>query len=459
MQECPQCHSQNYRKNGRVREKQRYRCKDCGRQFLEQVLAVENPSEDLEITPSVTDRACFDRGSTSSISIILLDLENIRLDRAAESYLQELAFYPLQIKLAFANWGETAVNKQDIDLYERGYFLVHVPGGKNSADARMMTLGAAIRVHYPNVKEVFVCSSDWLLTNLSNELLSQNLQVWRVRRQDKVLEIENRITGENYAYSLDLNQRIPDAKELIFQIETLLAKEQQSISDKIDKIAELQVLLETRKKLLKENNSLPDQETMTTSSASENGKASPTNHSFLGEKDFEDAVIQIIEEVEKGYPDKKITPSVISNCFKSRFGVTANEVVKTLNLESNFTKFIEKSSRLSLTKAGKKKNKVSAKIEKITDYSTPKVSSSLELRQILRNLLESFLLETGESSMLLTKLGAKFKEVYGKSVSTVIKSLQLKGNFTKFLISCEEFNLEKVGTVYKISINPQTSRD
>ncbi|MFP4134435.1 MAG: hypothetical protein ACLFTJ_09795, partial [Halothece sp.] len=257
----------------------------------------------------------------------------------------------------------------------------------------------------------------------------------------------------------ELNQSIPDAKDLVTQIERLLAKEQQSISDKIDEIAQLQVLLETRKKLLKENDSLLNQETMIASHASENGKASSNNHPFLGEKDFEDAVIQIIGEVEKGSPDKKITPSVISNCFKSRFGVTANEVVKRLNLESNFTRFIEKSSRISLTKAGKKKNKVSAKTEKTTEKSTPKVSSSLELRQILRNLLESFLLETGESSMLLTKLGAKFKEVYGKSVSTVIKSLQLKGNFTKFLISCEEFHLEKVGTVYKISINHQTTRE
>lgn len=433
MQECPQCHSNNYRRNGRVRDKQRYRCKDCGRQFLE-----------------VSSVAASEKEAASGVSILLLDLENIRLDVEAEKYLQTLATYPLQIKLAFANWGEAAVNKQDIDLYERGYFLVHVPGGKNSADARMMTLGAAIRVHYPHVQEVFVCSSDWLLTNLANELLSQNLRVWRVRRQDKVLEIENRKTGGIYAYSLDLNQAIPEAKQLISQLETLLAQEQQSIAEKIDEITHLEGLLKTRKKLLKETDTPPSQETVIASKASENGKVSPKLDPFAEAKDLEDAVIKIIEEVQQNSPQKKITPSVISNCFKSRFGVTANEVVKTLNLESNFTKFIEKSSRITLNNNGNKNNKVSAKVETIT---TPKITSSLQLRQVLLNLAESFLLETGESSILLTKLGAKFKETYGKSVSGVIKSLQLKGNFTKFLISCEEFHLEKVGTVYKIYLN------
>ncbi|QDZ39868.1 hypothetical protein FRE64_07885 [Euhalothece natronophila Z-M001] len=438
MPKCPQCHSQSYRKNGRVRGKQRYRCKDCGRQFLEEALTVESPPE----------------ASNSGVSILLLDLENIRLDRGAESYLQELAFYPLQIKLAFANWGEPAVSKQDIDLYERGYFLVHVPGGKNSADARMMTLGSSIRLHYQNVQEVFVCSSDWLLTNLCNELLSQNLRVWRVRRQDKVLEIENRMTGDTYAYSLELNQGIPETKALMLQLENLLAKEKQSISHKIDEIAHLETLLQARKKIIKDNKSVDTQATIASTNENLNGNSSYT---FFGANELEEAVIKIIEEVEQNSPHKTITPSVISNCFKSRFGMTANEVVKTFNLEANFTKFIEKSSRITLKKAnGKKNKKVTAKVEKINTNSGQSINSSLELRQILINIVESFLLETGESSILLTKLGAKFKEVYGKSVSTVIKSLQLKGKFTNFLMSCEEFHLEKVGTVYKVSINNKT---
>jgi transposase-like protein len=37
---CPQCHSESYKKNGRIHTgKQNHRCKDCGRQF---VLRAEN---------------------------------------------------------------------------------------------------------------------------------------------------------------------------------------------------------------------------------------------------------------------------------------------------------------------------------------------------------------------------------------------------------------------------------
>ena len=35
MCECKRCGSLNYRKNGKVREKQRYHCKDCGLNFTE----------------------------------------------------------------------------------------------------------------------------------------------------------------------------------------------------------------------------------------------------------------------------------------------------------------------------------------------------------------------------------------------------------------------------------------
>ncbi|MDY7023377.1 MAG: hypothetical protein SWJ54_18835 [Cyanobacteriota bacterium] len=40
---CPNCESTSYRKNGRLKGRQRYQCRDCGRQFLEP-LATQPPS-------------------------------------------------------------------------------------------------------------------------------------------------------------------------------------------------------------------------------------------------------------------------------------------------------------------------------------------------------------------------------------------------------------------------------
>ena len=78
MQQCPQCGGKNCRKNGRVREKQRYLCKDCGRQFVEAKAGIESSSQSLE-------------SPEQGISLILLDLENLKLDSLAENYLQSIA--------------------------------------------------------------------------------------------------------------------------------------------------------------------------------------------------------------------------------------------------------------------------------------------------------------------------------------------------------------------------------
>lgn len=458
MQECPQCYSKSYRKNGRVRGKQRYLCKECGRQFLE----IQSPPK-------------FPEKSQDGISIILLDLENLKLDALAENYLQKIASYPLQIKLAFANWSEKGVLKQDTELYERGYFLVHVPGGKNSADARMMTLGAAIRIHYPQVEEVFVCSSDWLLTNLSNELLSQNLKVWRVRRQNKLLEIENRKTRETYAYSLELNQEIPEPKALLNKLEELIAQEQNSITDKVQEISQLEALLNIRKELTDQKPEAEINDSEVSSPIENNGKTlsktqpyAPSSHQgaqltskteILCAEDLECAIALVIEELQIHFPKKKVTPSTISNRFKDRFEVTANQLIKDLKVGTNITHFLE--HRPHLFTVHPKTKQVSIILENQPTTIKPNIPSSQpiknrdDLKKILLKLVESFIKNSGQLSIPITTLGADFKVSYGKSVSTVMKTLKITGNFTKFLQSCEEFKLKKSGKAYHVTINDQ----
>lgn len=63
---------------------------------------------------------------------MLLDAENLKLDINRKTFLTSLSKYPLQVKIAFANWRNLASGKQYGELYGRGYQLVHVPGGKRS---------------------------------------------------------------------------------------------------------------------------------------------------------------------------------------------------------------------------------------------------------------------------------------------------------------------------------------
>lgn len=445
MQKCPQCYGQNYRKNGRVKNRQRYLCKDCGRQFLE----VKSKTESF--APSVEE-------SQDGISIILLDLENLKLDTSAEDYLQSIASYPIQVKLAFANWSEKAVIKQDIELYERGYFLVHVPGGKNSADARMMTLGAAIRIHYPKVEEVFVCSSDWLLTNLSNELLSQNLRVWRVRRQNKLLEIENRKTGEVYAYSLDLNQEIPDPKELITKLEQLIEQERESVSAKIQELSQLEELLSNRKTFVqktekKQESSLSVEEFSPDLETSVNGKVPTSRDQITDSESLKSAIEQIIEEIKNSSRHKKVTASTISNAFKKKFGITVNQILQELDLGKNITDFLASYPQLlkqknitdgAINKRAKAKSKTTC---------SKKITNRIELEKVLWEILNIFHRKNGSHSVPITTLGGEFKEYYGKSVSKVMKAIKITGTFTKFLESSNEFKLKKVGKIDHVIIN------
>lgn len=168
--QCPRCQSTQLRKNGRSSGKQRYLCKACGRQFIE---SLSSPSH--EKTRQEAIQTGFDGHSqlhdqipqpkqeetpacsATGIAILLLDAENLRLDINAEKFLSHICTYPLQVLIAFANWRNPSMGKQDAELYERGYQLFHVPGGKNSADAQMIAMGASIARHYPDVKEVFVC--------------------------------------------------------------------------------------------------------------------------------------------------------------------------------------------------------------------------------------------------------------------------------------------------------------
>jgi hypothetical protein len=244
---CPRCESTLYRKNGRRNDKQNYLCKNCGKQFLEpafphslegELLANTNghtkvsisettevpsgkdlPEEKItekslsyfsltlaeELLQTILSPDWLESAALSQfiqkfqqkteikhqletgISLLLLDAENLKLDINSELFLASVCKYPLQVKIAFANWRNPSTGKQDIELYNRGYQLIHVPGGKDSADAKMIALGACVLRSYPTVKEILVCSGDGILIHLCNELQNQGLIVYWVRRQGQNL--------------------------------------------------------------------------------------------------------------------------------------------------------------------------------------------------------------------------------------------------------------------------------
>ena len=148
-----------------------------------------------------------------NITILLLDAENLQLNTNTEKFLTTICNSPVQVKIAFANWSNRG--KLDVELHERGYDLIHVPAGRDNADGKMIALGSSIHERYPNVKEVFVCSSDKVMTNLCNTLQQNGILVYQARK-NMGETLANKII-KDYSHilpNIDVVMPIPDSARI-----------------------------------------------------------------------------------------------------------------------------------------------------------------------------------------------------------------------------------------------------
>ena len=401
---CPRCESDQLRKNGRSSGKQRYLCKACGRQFLESLSSSQLPSfpsDRVQATsngyfkpalisvpsilsplvassPQLVDQVRTAHPSPTGIAILLLDAENLKLDINTEKFLANVSHYPLQVKIAFANWRSHTLGKLDADLYERGYQLIHVPLGQNSADAQMITMGVSISRHYPEAREVFVCSCDWLLTHLCNSLQTQGMTVYRVRRQDNILTVENRNTGESREYSLTIGTEIPSFEEFVDKINELFHAEHESLTERIGRLSTVTALFQERRLLtLKENRAnsplvepqkqdsvLPVSEQKTTPSppnqvdvAANTSVTSSSNTSIKSinsKEEFEQTLVELITSIQANSSIDQVEVTQLSAALKIVCGESANSVIKKLKLGGNFTKFLQSCKTFKVGNSGTK---------------------------------------------------------------------------------------------------------
>ncbi|MBC6432926.1 NYN domain-containing protein [Nostoc sp. HG1] len=416
---CPRCESTLYRKNGRRNDKQNYLCKNCGKQFIEpafprslegellpnsnghtKVSMVETtevpllkdlPEEKIIekslgsfsltlaeellqtiLSPNWLESAAFTKlllkiqqskeiksKLETGICLLLLDAENLKLDVNSELFLASVCKYPLQVKMAFANWRNPSIGKQDIELYNRGYQLVHVPGGKDSADAKMIALGACVLRSYPTVKEILVCSGDGILNHLCNQLQNQGLIVHWVRRQGQNLQIENRNTGKLTHYSLPMATEVPSFEEVVDKIQDLIKTEQESINARLNSLVAVATLFQERCDINIKNH--PNQ--------AEIDKIIPVLDNSLTEslpqekkeafakvpngKALDKLLLKIIQDIQTKSPKTKLSVPKLGSELQKITGESPNSIIKKLKLGSNFTKYLESSPTFTLKASGK----------------------------------------------------------------------------------------------------------
>lgn len=470
---CPVCQSNEVRKNGRARGKQRYVCKSCRHSFFNPSLTQDfskdesgldrvllSAHEDLSLSDSIPSDS-LEEGKVSEaiasqiqppsileeirniivyelksklhdfgnlppkaepISILLLDAENLLIDTKTEEFISSICTYPIQIKIAFANWRR--LNNWDEDFHKRGYQMIHVPAGKDSADAKMTAVGASIFLQYPNVKEVLICSSDWGLTHLYNHLQTFGLTVYLVRedKETKQIAVLNSKNQKVELYSLMSAQVIPSLEELVIQLEELMKSEQQLTGKPWIKLSKLSMLYQEKYNL---------------------------------------KIIQILSIRSPGKTAKEFffelpafavhQPADQEELFVTLFEVKEEE---TNNIAQN--NYLKIGVSESLPKSEQKPEPTNKPIEEVsveTVTSFTKIKSQSDLEKAIAEIIK--VLDKGDKKgfVSVSNVGTEFHRQYQEAVTKVFKRLGLTGSFIKFLQSRPSaFKVKQAGKQYQVAI-------
>lgn len=356
------------------------------------------PSQNTVSPKPPTPTAHQTNSLPAGIAILLLDVENLQLTIETEKFLEGICHYPVQIKVAFANW--RSMGKKDAEFHQRGYQLIHVPPGKDSADLKMATVGASIFVHYPTAKEIFVCSSDRALTHLSNTLQAHGLTVFQVRKQiDKIIVLNSK-TGQIETHSLATLPEITPVEQLVIQLKELIKKEQQRTSAQWIKISTISALFKENYGLAL--NQLAEQH-------------------LLGNK---------TRDIFLKYPTEFVLhkPSEKFQTYVTLFEVKLPPHPPILNNKEN-------------------SNNTQAAPAKLTD-----INSLEDLETALVKIVSDLTGNSPDNSVFLSNLGSEFHRQYGKQITQIIKDFNIGRKFPKFLQSCASLQLTKTEKGWQVSL-------
>jgi len=330
-----------------------------------------------------------------AITVLLLDAENLQITTTTEQFLTSICTYPIQVKIAFANWSHRG--KLDIELHERGYDLIHVPAGRDNADGKMIAFGSAIHERYPNTKEVLVCSSDKVMTNLCNHLQQHGLVVYQVSQQGENITVFNSLKGKLTSQIVAPTPEMPSVEQFVQQIKELIRSEQKRTRSSWIKLAVL-------------------------------SKVFKSKHHFT--------ISQVVSEHFPGKKAKDIflnyaTEFVVHQTDESsELYVTLFEVPQPQPLEA-------------------KKEPTPASDP---SPSLSKINSKEDLEQGLRELIQILTSESAKSHVNISLLNSRFHQQYGKPLTEQFKALQMSSKFLKFLQSCSFLELKQTEKGWEVGI-------
>ncbi len=342
--------------------------------------------------------------SDKGIAILLLDAENLQLDANTEKILARMCTYPIQIKIAFANWRN--MGKQDVEFHNRGYELIHVPAGKDSADVKMATVGSSIFVHYPTAKEVLVCSSDGVLTHLCTTLQTHGLTVYQVRRKGDIITVFNTQTQQIQTHSLKSVLEIPPLETFLKQLQLLIQSEQKRAKTQWIKLARISSVF------------------------------------------YEAYNLSINQVVSHHLPGKRVRDIFSENpAIFSIHQVSAQSEIYISLFDVSPVKSLATDNSIQPTEP---KSKAS---------NSTQFTSREELEQILVTMIKAATEKSLEGYISLTDIGTQFQRRYGQSITAVVKQLKLNLKFTQFFQSCSALELKQTDKGWKVAVRKDLNED
>lgn len=398
-------------------------------------IACENTAQANE--PSSSPMAEKLNQFSKGIAILLLDAENLQINANTEKFLEGICNYPIQIKIAFANWRN--MGKQDVEFHNRGYELIHVPAAKDSADVKMATVGSSIFVHYPTAKEVLVCSSDGVLTHLCNTLQTHGLNVYQVRQKGNTINILNTQTHQTQTHYLEPIRGIPSLEDFISQLKVLIQLEQKRTNNQWIKLSKISHLFQETYKL---------------------SISQVVYHHLPGKRArdifIDNPAIFSIHQVSEQ-----------SEIYVNLFDASLREITEITNSSQTYEPNIEDNNLSELSSCAQQKNtsynsqsislKANDSVAGFVNPSSKRIDSKQELERVIIKLIESMQADFPGGRIPVSKLGTMLKTVSGESANSITKKLKLGNNFTKFLQSCTPFTVESSGNNAQVILSNSSS--
>jgi hypothetical protein len=346
------------------------------------------------------------------VGLLLVDAENMNPPKGLEAFLQTVGRYPLRHRLAFGNWRK--LGRRDRELYLRGYQMVHVPSGKNSADIKMAVDTSLITLRNPSIREVFVCSADTDLLHLSYALLSLGVSVYRVSHRHngwfEVLNLAQQTTQKVYFDSAEGAESATGSAQQVIKVPTL----------------------------------------------AETGRS----------------LKQLLAQAHQDQPDQPITIGHLGKLFRDRHHLSANEALQANSGYKTLGQFLKAHTAFVLSPLPDSKQIV-VTLKAATNDNTPApqtadiptpllpeglppvllpITDAQTLEQAIIKLLWSLSSGQPDGQIRLAVLAAYFAHVHQESMSAALKRIGEPKGLPKFLAKCRSLRVQKQGEDWRIAL-------